>query len=153
MDNILIKELYEQEELLQFKSFGSIDAWEIGQMLVKKGSKGNNITIDITKNRQQLFHYSFDKTSADNDMWVRRKTNVVYRFSHSSFLVGQELKLKNKTIEEAYLIPESEFGAHGGCFPIIIKDTGVIGTITVSGLAQAEDHQLVVDVLKEYLGV
>ena len=151
MNNLLIKELYQQEQDLQFDSFSAIDAWNIGSILVDKGSEYKNITIDITRNRQQLFHYSFDGASVDNDEWVKRKVNLVYRFGHSSFLVGQELKLKDKTIDEVYLIRESEFAPPGGCFPIIIKNTGMVGTITVSGLEQSEDHRLVVETIKEYL--
>jgi len=102
-------------------------------------------------NGHQLFHYSFPGTSPDNDEWVKRKINTVTRFGHSSFYMGQYLKSLGKTIEEVFLVPESLFAAHGGCFPIILKGSGVVGTITVSGLAQEEDHQLVVDVIEEYL--
>lgn len=147
-----LEKLLEQEKKLQFETFSSETAWEIGQLLVQKG-KGlkQAITIDITRNRHQMFHFSFDGTSPDNDEWVRRKTNVVYRFGHSSFYIGHRLKSLNKTMEEKYLIPESEYAAHGGCFPVILKGTGVIGTITVSGLTQEEDHDLVVEVLRGYL--
>ncbi|MDA0194788.1 MAG: heme-degrading domain-containing protein [Bacteroidetes bacterium] len=144
--------LLEQEKELQFGTFSSESAWEIGQLLVNKGKQLKQpITIDITRNRHQLFHFSFDGTSPDNDEWVRRKTNTVYRFGHSSFYMGRRLESMNKTIEEKYLVAEAEYAAHGGGFPVILKGTGVIGTITVSGLAQEEDHELVVDVLREYL--
>jgi uncharacterized protein (UPF0303 family) len=65
--------------------------------------------------------------------------------------MGQLLKSKGKRIEEAYLIPETEYAPHGGCFPVIVKGTGVVGTITVSGLPQEEDHKLVVQALRDYL--
>ncbi len=151
MNNLLIEKLYKEEKELQFESFSSNDAWEIGTKLVEKGSATKNITIDITRNRQQLFHYSFDNTSLDNDEWVKRKTNLVYRFTHSSYLIGQELKLNDATIEQKYLIPETEYAPHGGCFPILLIGSGMIGTITVSGLTQAEDHKMVVNTIREYL--
>ena len=59
--------------------------------------------------------------------------------------------LKQPRWEEAYLISESLYAAHGGCFPVIIKGTGVIGTLTVSSLAREEDHQLVMQGINEYL--
>jgi uncharacterized protein (UPF0303 family) len=65
--------------------------------------------------------------------------------------MGQLLKSKGRRLEEAYLLSESDYAPHGGCFPVIVKDTGVIGTITVSGLAQEDDHKLVVQAITDYL--
>ena len=59
--------------------------------------------------------------------------------------------LKQPRSEEAYLISESLYAAHGGYFPVIIKGTGVIVPITVSSLAQEVDHQLVIQAIREYL--
>jgi uncharacterized protein (UPF0303 family) len=76
---------------------------------------------------------------------------VVNRFGHSSYYTGISLKNADQTIEGKYLLPESEYAAHGGAFPLIIKGVGVVGTITVSGLPQQEDHELVVSTLKRFL--
>lgn len=151
MDDIL-KQLLDEEEELQFTKFNEDTAWQIGSQMVEKCIKGGlPVTIDITRGEHQLFHASLRGTSADNDEWVKRKVRLVYRFGHSSFYVGQLLKSKGKRIEEAYLISESDYAPHGGCFPIIVKDTGVIGTITVSGLHQEEDHKLAVQTIRDYL--
>src|SRR5690349_3508635 len=151
MDDIL-KQLLQEEQELQFMSFNEATAWQIGCQLVDRAMKDNlPVTIDIRRGDHQLFHASLCGTSPDNDEWVKRKVRLVYRFGHSSFYVGQLLKSKGKSIGEAYLISESEYAPHGGCFPIIVKDTGVIGTITVSGLQQEEDHKLVVQAIRNYL--
>lgn len=151
MDDIL-KQLLQEERELQFASFNEADAWQIGSQLVEKAQREElPITIDITRGSHQLFHASLPGTSADNDEWIKRKIRTVYRFGHSSLYIGQRLQSKGKSIEEAYLIPESEYAAHGGCFPIIVKKTGLVGTITVSGLPQEEDHQMVVQAIREYL--
>lgn len=151
MDDIL-KQLLQEEQELQFTSFNEATAWQIGCRLVDRAMKDNlPVTIDIRRGDHQLFHASLCGTSPDNDEWVKRKVRLVYRFGHSSFYVGQLLKSKGKSIGEAYLISESEYAPHGGCFPVIVKDTGVIGTITVSGLQQEEDHKLVVQAVREYL--
>lgn len=151
MDDIL-KQLLQEEHELQFSKFNEDTAWKLGSQLVEQAQNRKlPVTIDITRGFHQLFHASLCGTAPDNDEWVKRKVRTVYRFGHSSFYMGQLLKSKGKRMEEAYLLPESEFAAHGGCYPIIVKDTGIVGTITVSGLPQEEDHKLVVQALKTFL--
>lgn len=151
MDEMLKKLLREEEEL-QFTSFNEDTAWQIGSQFVKDAiNKNLPITIDITRGGQQLFHASRPGASADNDEWIKRKVRLVTRLGHSSYYMGQFLKSCGKSIEEMYLLPESEYAPHGGCFPIIIKGSGVIGTIAVSGLAQEDDHKLVVQIIRDYL--
>jgi uncharacterized protein (UPF0303 family) len=141
-----------EEKELQFTQFNEDTAWKIGCWLVDYAVQNElAITIDIQRGEQQLFHASRPGTSADNDEWVKRKVRLVNRFGHSSFFMGQFLKAEGKSIEELFLVSERDFAPHGGCFPIIIKGTGPIGTITVSGLPQEEDHQTVVKAIKHYL--
>lgn len=151
MEDIL-KQLLQDEQELEFVNFNETTAWEIGSQLVNRSiSKKLPVTIDITRGEHQLFHASLPGTSSDNDEWIKRKVRLVYRFGHSSFYMGQLLKSKGKRIEEVYLISESDYAPHGGCFPIIIKGTGIVGTITVSGLPQEEDHKLVVQTIRDFL--
>jgi uncharacterized protein (UPF0303 family) len=151
MDDKLQQLLLEEEEL-QFSQFNEETAWRLGGQLVETAlSKNLPVTIDIMRGTHQLFHASLRGTSADNDEWVKRKVRLVNRFGHSSFYIGQLLNDMGKSIEEAFLIPESEFAPHGGCFPVIVRGTGVVGTVTVSGLPQEEDHKLVVGAIREYL--
>jgi uncharacterized protein (UPF0303 family) len=151
MDDIL-KQLLQEEQDLQFTSFNELTAWQIGSQLVNMSlNKNLPVTIDITRGDHQLFHASLPGASADNDEWIKRKVRLVYRFGHSSFYMGQLLKSQGKHIEEVFLISESDYAPHGGCFPVIVKGTGVVGTITASGLAQEEDHKLVVQSIREFL--
>jgi uncharacterized protein (UPF0303 family) len=151
MDDVL-KQLLLEEQELQFVGFNETTAWKIGTQLVERSMKeGLPVTIDITRGNHQLFHVSLSGASADNDEWVKRKVRLVYRFGHSSFYMGQFLKSMSKRIEEVFLISEGDYAPHGGCFPIIVKGTGMVGTITVSGLAQEDDHKLVVQAIRDYL--
>lgn len=151
MEDIL-KQLLQQEQELQFTTFNEEVAWKLGSQLVETAqTRSLPVTVDITRGIHQVFHAALHGTSADNDEWIKRKVRTVYRFGHSSFYMGQLLKSKGKTIEQSYLVSESEYAPHGGCFPIIVRDTGVVGTITVSGLPQEEDHRLVVEALTNYL--
>jgi len=148
----ILDQLLQEEQELQFTSFNETTAWQLGSQLVEHAMDENlPVTIDIRRGEHQLFHASMKGTSADNDEWVNRKVRLANRFGHSSFYIGQMLKKNGKTIEESYLIPESEYAPHGGCFPIIVKGTGMVGTITVSGLPQEEDHKLVAESIRAFL--
>lgn len=148
----ILQNLLQEEVELQFTSFNEDTAWELGSQFVARAVRENlPITIDITRAGHQLFHASRSGTAPDNDEWVKRKVRLVMRVGHSSFYIGQWLKSEGKRIEEALLLSESDYAPHGGCFPIIVKGTGMIGTITVSGLPQEEDHRLVVETIRAYL--
>jgi uncharacterized protein (UPF0303 family) len=150
----LLGALLKQEDLLQFGDFSNDTAIAVGLRIVdtaRKERKG--VTIDIRRHGQQLFHCALPGTSADNDAWVRRKVRVVNRFGHSSYYMGVYFKSQGTTIEEKALLDPTRYAAHGGAFPVIVKGAGVVGTITVSGLPQEEDHRLVVRILAEYLDI
>ena len=145
-------QLLQEENELQFVNFDEMTAWQLGSQLVERAqSEGLPIAIDIMRGSHQLFHASLRGSAPDNDEWIKRKVRTVYRFGHSSFYVGQLLKSKASTIEKSYLVPESEFAPHGGSFPVLIKGTGLIGAITVSGLTQEDDHRVVVEGIRDYL--
>ena len=76
---------------------------------------------------------------------------VVERFGASSYLVGLRARAKGITFAAMHDLPLQEYAAHGGCFPVRVRDVGVVGTVTVSGLPQADDHALVVEVVREFL--
>jgi uncharacterized protein (UPF0303 family) len=57
------------------------------------------------------------------------------------------------TLQQKSGLDLKDYAAHGGCFPIFLEGTGCLGTITVSGLPQREDHALIICVLQEYLGL
>lgn len=151
----LTARLEEQEHRLQLDSFDNDDAWRLGCLLVELArERGHAVAIDVRRGDHQLFHCALPGTTPDNDTWIERKIRVVRRFEHSSFLVGQRHRDNGTTFEAAtpHLDP-ALYAAHGGSFPIRVRSVGVVGTVTVSGLPQAEDHALVVEGLESYLGL
>jgi uncharacterized protein (UPF0303 family) len=149
-DQALLEELLRQEEELQFSTFTNDDAWALGRALVE-AARGLPVAIDIRRGEQQLFHAALAGSAADNDAWIERKNRVVRRFGHSSFYMGTTYRLDGTSISERHLLDEADYAAHGGAFPVIVRDVGVVGTITVSGLPQEEDHRLVVETLRAFL--
>ncbi len=148
----LLKELRQQEEDVQFTSFSNDMALQVGLALREEvRARGKAVAIDITRNGQQLFHFAMLGTASDNGEWIRRKNNVVNRFGHSSYYMGIYLKNAGQTMEEKYLISSHDYAAHGGAFPLIIRGVGVVGTITISGLPQQEDHEVVITTLKKFV--
>lgn len=148
----LIAEIEDQERRLIFTRFRHEDAWTLGSILVAFGTERRlGITIDITRGEQQLFHAALAGTTANNDDWVARKTRTVRKYGISSFLVGLRHRSSGTPFEKQPWAENTLFAAHGGCFPIAVRDSGVIGTVTVSGLSQAEDHALVVEAIEAFL--
>jgi uncharacterized protein (UPF0303 family) len=151
-DRDALAALLAEEDELQFATFTNDTAWALGERLVRTArERGLAVTIDIRRGDQQLFHCARPGTAADNDAWIERKNRVVRRFGHSSFYVGESLRADGVTIAERLLLDEREYAPHGGAFPVIVRDVGPVGTVTVSGLPQEEDHRLVVEVLRAFL--
>jgi uncharacterized protein (UPF0303 family) len=142
-----------QESRLIFKKFDANIAWVLGCDLRKLAeSLEAPVAVDISLHDRQLFHFAMSGTSADNANWVRRKRNTVLRCHKSSYGIGQTFALEGGSFHEKTGASLQDFATHGGGFPITLEGLGCIGTITVSGLPQREDHMFVVRVLAEHLG-
>jgi len=99
-----------------------------------------------------LFYAALEGSTPDNAEWVRRKSNLVARFHRSSYSVGLSLKAKNDTLHDKYGLALADYAPHGGSFPLAVAGAGVVGSVTVSGLPQRADHELVVEALCVALG-
>ena len=147
-----LAELLAQEEELQFTTFTNTTAWELGCALVDAARRDRlGVTVDIRRGDQQLFHAALPGTAANNDVWIENKNRVARRFGHSSFYVGAKHRLEGTTLAERERVDPTRYADHGGAFPVIVRGVGPVGTVTVSGLPQADDHRLVVDVLRAFL--
>jgi uncharacterized protein (UPF0303 family) len=151
-DDDLLGRLAEQEERLTFERFDNDDAWALGRGLVELAAgRGLPVAVDIRRGRQQLFHAGLPGSTADNDAWIRRKVRVVERFGASSYLVGRRLAAKGQELDAGLGVDPARFAAHGGAFPVRVRNVGVVAVVTVSGLPQAEDHALVVEAIEAHL--
>jgi uncharacterized protein (UPF0303 family) len=141
-----------QEERLRFAKFTEDTAWELGTKLrALAETRKLPIVIDIRLTNRQLFHSALPGSTPDNLDWVRRKSSVVLRYLKSSYRMGRELAAKDDTLDQHRGVSPLDYAPHGGSFPIHVEDAGIIGAITVSGLPQREDHDLVVEALAAFL--
>ncbi|MEU3070302.1 MULTISPECIES: heme-degrading domain-containing protein [unclassified Streptomyces] len=146
-----LSELIAQERRLTLPRFSHDDAFALGSLLVELARERHApVAIDIRRGAQQLFHAALPGSSADNDAWIDRKRKVVERYGESSYLVGTRFRARGTTFEESSRLDPDTYAAHGGSFPIAVKGAGVIGSVTVSGLPQAEDHAMVVEALERF---
>jgi uncharacterized protein (UPF0303 family) len=142
-----------QERELQFIRFDEDVAWQLGSRvrefaLLRKLA----VVIDVRRFGQPLFYSALAGTTPDNPEWVRRKSNVVARFHRSSYVIGLELKQSSTSLLDKYGLTLADYASHGGSFPIRVSSAGVIGSVTVSGVPQRVDHELVVEALCAALG-
>ncbi|MFY0405519.1 heme-degrading domain-containing protein [Solicola sp. PLA-1-18] len=151
-DRAFLDELVAQEERLVFDGFDVAVAWEVGVALREAALDASlPVAMSVRRNGQRLFHAALPGASADNDGWLDRKCAVVDRYAHSSLLVGEQFRVQGGTFEERSRLDPGRFAAHGGAFPVLVRGTGCVGTVAVSGLPQRDDHALVVSVLERYL--
>jgi uncharacterized protein (UPF0303 family) len=142
-----------QEKQLQYAAFNEGSAWSLGSRLHQMAAARQlAVVIDVRRVNQPLFYAALPGTTPDNVEWVRRKSNVTLRLHRSSYAVGLETEAKGTNLLDRYGFPVTEYAGHGGCFPIRVIGTGVVGAITVSGLPQRADHELVIEALCAELG-
>jgi uncharacterized protein (UPF0303 family) len=142
-----------QERELKLPRLDAETAWELGSRLRGMAAeRGLPVVIDVRRFGQPLFYTALEGTNPDNVDWVRRKSNVVARFHHSSYVAGLKEKLKKESLIESQGLAISDYATHGGSFPLAVTGAGVVGSVTVSGLPQRADHELVVEALCGMLG-
>jgi uncharacterized protein (UPF0303 family) len=152
MNDDLLNELLAQEDELQLRFFNNNTAWQLGNLIKTHAERiGASVSIEIYAFEQVVFSYAMQGAVKDHQEWLRRKRQSVIRFGHSSYYQGQYSAAKNRDFEAQPHIDPKEYCAHGGSFPIRIKNSGLIGAVTVSGLPQETDHQLAVDALRELI--
>ncbi|HEY0064567.1 MAG TPA: heme-degrading domain-containing protein [Telluria sp.] len=151
---VTLADIARQESTLQFDAFTNDTALDIGLKIVEMARAAHqSVAVDITRNGSQLFYHGMPGTSRDHADWIRRKNNLVNRTGHSSFYIHTEVKNRGGDFDAIPTLDVREYAAHGGAFPLTLRGTGQIGTITVSGLPGPEDHALVVRALQAYLKV
>lgn len=149
-----IAQLAQQEEWLRFDRFNEEDAWTLGSRMREEAqARKLPFVIDIRIGNRPLFYTALPGTTPENPDWVRRKVNTVMRFHKSSYRVGREYQLKGQPFDITRGLEPLDYAPAGGGFPIHVNGVGVVGSVTVSGVPQRDDHDFVAEMLSLYLGV
>ncbi|GAA5892142.1 hypothetical protein JCM8208_001447 [Rhodotorula glutinis] len=147
----------EQAEALRLSTFMSDTAFELGVLIrdrIRRDFPGKGAIVDIraAQSEQQLFFAaSAEGSLPDNAHWAQRKRNAVLRWGKST--ASLNLKGWGTTgIPAHYGANNADYACHGGGFPLRVKGVeSLVGVVVVSGLKQEEDHQVIVDVLTEFV--
>jgi len=153
LDNDL-QRLALQEQVLQLERFDETTAWELGtriKAICEARSVG--VTIEIRRAKETLFFYAMPGTTPNNAEWVRRKRNTVDLLQRSSYSSGLANQKEGSSLPQRTGVSLSDYAEHGGSFPVRVKGVGCVGTVTVSGVPQRQDHAIVVEALAALCGV
>ena len=144
--------LRDEAESLVLARFSLTDALHLGRIATDLAvDRGLPVLIEIVHGQRVAYRAAMPGTTADNDEWLRRKFRVVARFEESTLAVRVAHEEDDRSFNDATGLPETEFAAHGGGWPIRVSGVGVVGMFGVSGLPQVADHTFIVEVLGIHL--
>ncbi|CAB3779183.1 hypothetical protein LMG28688_00755 [Paraburkholderia caffeinitolerans] len=142
-----------QENALVFPRFDADRAWQLGASLRELAvARSHAVVIDVRTFGLPLFFCALAGATPENVEWARRKSRVVEHFRRSSYAIGLRVQQSGSSLAEKNGLPVADYATHGGAFPLTVAGAGVIGSVTVSGLPQRADHELVVEALCAHLG-
>lgn len=134
---------------IELDSFSNRLALDMGMRIVELAKSRNlKVAVEICRLNHTIFLYVDDELPADKHNWLRRKANVAKHFEESSLRVKHDLIEGAMTLEKTFALAERDFLARGGSIPVFVKSAGMVATITVSGLRDEDDHQIIVDALQ-----
>lgn len=135
---------------IELKKFNNKLALEMGLSIIDLAKKRNlHIAVNISRLNHVVFLFIDDTLPADKHNWLRRKANVAKHFEESSIKVKSDLIKGEMLLDKTFGLDKKDYIAKGGSIPIMVKDVGMVATITVSGLKDTDDHQIIIDALKD----
>ena len=134
---------------IELDTFSNSIAMDMGVRIVELArSRNQAIAVEISRLNQSVFLYVEDGLPADKHNWLRRKANVAKYFEESSLAVRHTLEKRAMSLEKPFGLDEKDYIAKGGSIPVFVKNAGLTATITVSGLRDFEDHDIIIEALR-----
>lgn len=159
-----IESLKAEEDACVLPRFDSDVAWELGTVIRAQCQKHERpaVVYIAHANSSQLLFFAASRpgTLPDNMHWVKRKEAVVLRWGTSTLRMRMQMESSFSTTDTQMALKAkyemadpSVYACHGGGFPVRVEGVeGVVGVIVVSGLKQEDDHAVIVEGIREYLG-
>jgi uncharacterized protein (UPF0303 family) len=137
---------------LQLAAFDYDFAWKLGcVMQAQAATRSLPAAITVAHGTDVVFALLMPGATPDNTDWAARKRSVAHRFHRSSLAMRLEAEHGGYDFNSRFRLPEADFVASGGGFPLMLRGGTLIGTVGVSGLPDLEDHLLVTNALRELL--
>jgi uncharacterized protein (UPF0303 family) len=141
-----------QEIELALPRFNLEIAWQLGERARSLSvERGYRLAIEVRRGPATVFLTAMDGTTPSSVDWLRRKANTCAWFARSTYSTGLQLAQKNQTLAR-HALADRDYAADGGSVPLMVKDAGIVGSLTISGLDQRADHELAIEVLCLHLG-
>jgi uncharacterized protein (UPF0303 family) len=145
-------DLLAQEERLVLGSFDEGDALALGALVTSRAMAARlPITLEVRRLGRVAYRAALPGSEATQDGWLVRKARVVEHGGHATMYERVRYEAQGTTFEAATGLPEAEYAAHGGGFPLVVPGEGLVGILLISGLPQVEDHALAVSCLTEWV--
>lgn len=140
--------LEQQEELLIFPHFTSLDAFKLGQTMIEcspKYEEGIAFNIQRCSDEGILFQYMDDNKAQRNINFAQMKRKAVLNTKHNSLWA-----LVKSVVDTPVSLEEGALPV-GGAYPIFVGEE-MIATIALSGLHYGNEFRLLVEAISKYLG-
>lgn len=147
-----LPDLEAEEASLILPHFDETVACRLGATLVALAQdRALPVVINIRSANRTYFHAALPGSSANNDNWARRKSNVALQMGRASLIIGMKNAERGRTLAGEGL-SEADHADHGGAVPLRVAGAGIVAIATVSGLPQVEDHRLVIEGIRALIG-
>ena len=144
-------QLEAQEAGLVLASFDHSDAWRLGTAMVERALRDRlSVIIDIRGPGVVLFRAALAGTTAENQAWLDRKAETVFRFEASTALLSERFAAQGVDVWTAPWFDTNRYTTAGGSVPVRVMGVGVVAAVTVSGLTSEEDHDFAVEALDAF---
>jgi uncharacterized protein (UPF0303 family) len=140
-----------EESTIDFDRFGYEDAWTLGSaMVARAAAEALPVAIAIVFGEQRVFHAALHGSAATNDDWLARKFATVAKHGCSSWAQTCRARAEGGDFFADGGYDPRDLALAGGAVPLRVRGS-LIGAVGVSGLAEEDDHRLVVESLRAFL--